>query len=424
MLEEIDPIGRTTTHSYDENGNQIFTYFVDRGIRKEYQYDLSNRLIKEIEVHPHASYVTSYRYDLNSRKIATLDPLGNETLYGYDDLGRIITVTHPLVNRVRGLESFEYDIAGNKTASYDVLGNATRTTYNARNQPICITYPDGSQEHYQYNSNGTLAKHTAPNGVTTITYYDSHIRPARKTVHDKQGHLLYETYATFNGTYLASETDADGIETRYSHDGAGRIVQIIRGNHCTQYAYDHLGREYKTIEWGQGNSKRITTKVYDYLDRITEEQVEDQRGTLLSQHLYSYDCHGNLCQELSLADGGFISKTTEYDTRNRPIRLTDKEGRVTLIAHDENYLTGMTTTTRTDPQGNQIITIQNSIGQITEETTSDGHNNTRSTFFYDIAGRKIRQCDTTITPGFPDQTTTTEWAYDNMGRVIDRPQEH
>ena len=136
ILEEINPINQKTTHTYDANGNKILTVFVDQEIHIEYLYDLSNRLIKETEFHPHGQYVTTHEYDHNSRKIATKDPFGNETLYTYNDLNQLVAVTHPKVNGQRGVERFEYDIAGNRTAVHDVLGHVIRTTYTARGQPI------------------------------------------------------------------------------------------------------------------------------------------------------------------------------------------------------------------------------------------------------------------------------------------------
>ncbi len=420
LLEEIDPIKQKTIHHYDANGNKILTHWEHRGITTEYHYDLSNRLIKETEIHPHASYVTTHRYDHSSRKIATVDFFGNETRYGYNDLGQLISITHPSINGKQGVERFTYNEAGNKTVSIDVLGHVTRTSYTIRNQPICITYPDGSQERYQYNSNGSLAKHTTQTGLSTIIYYDAYMRPTRKTFHDAQGNYLYDTLATFNGSYIASETDANGIQTHYRYDGAGRLIETIKDQLRTELAYDSLGRQHKTIEWADEKTARVTIRQYDWLDRIIEERAEDQAGTLFSQHHYAYDSHGNRCLEETQTSQGLATKRIEYDTRSRPIRITDPLGQVTLISYDEEFKTGITTTTITDPLGNQTITVQNSLGHVTEELRKDAQGNTcaRSQFFYDLAGRKIGQRDTAIAPGFKDRIVKTHWIYDKRDRII------
>ena len=205
------------------------------------------------------------------------------------------------------------------------------------------------------------------------------------------GNYLYDTRATFNGSYVATETDANGILTHYRHDGAGRIVETTKGQLRTQLAYDPLGHQYKTIEWPDEKTARITLRKYDYLDRVVEERVEDQAGTLFTQHHYAYDAHGNRCLEEIQTSQGLATTRTEYDTRRRPTRITDPLGQVTLISYEEDFKTGVTTTTLADPLGHQTMTLQNSVGQLTEELRKDSHGHicARSKFFYDLAGRKI-----------------------------------
>ena len=48
-----------------------FLHIETQDIYFEYVYDCCNRLIKESEVHPHARYETSHKYDLSGRKMAS-----------------------------------------------------------------------------------------------------------------------------------------------------------------------------------------------------------------------------------------------------------------------------------------------------------------------------------------------------------------
>ena len=318
------------------------------------------------------------------------------------------------------MEKIEYDLAGNKTAVHDVLGGVTRTTYTARNQPIQISYPDGSQERYQYNGNGSVAKHTATNGITTVTYYDSHLRPVRKCFYDGMGNFLYDTLATYQGTLIASESDANGIVTSYKYDGAGRLIEKRKGNQQTQYTYDSLGRRFKTTEWADANMARVTIHEYDILDRATEERIEDLTGKLYSRHQYIYDRRGNCCLHLTTNSQGLAITKTEYDSRHRPIHQTDALGNITVTEYEENYPQGIIRTTVTDALGHQTITTQNSVGQVTELIRKDllGQICAQSAFFYDAAGRKVRQLDTAMAPGLTERKIVTEWTYDSMGRLL------
>ncbi len=419
ILEETNPIGQKNIYSYDLNGNRILATLVDQKIHIEYHYDLCNRLIKETEIHPHATYETVHRYDHSSRKVATTDPFGNETLFSYDDLGRVTKVHYPLVNGVRGTEEFEYDVAGNKTVAQDLSGGITRTTYTARGQPIHIIHPDSSQEHYRYKCNGLLAEHTAQNGVTTKLYYDYASRPIKKSFYDSAGEHLYDTLATYRGSKILTETDAQGIQTEYTYDGAGRLIQTRKENQRTQYTYDRLGRQNKTIEWVDETTARITFREYDYLNRTIEERVEDDLGTLYSCQRYAYDSRGNCSLHVTDTSQGIAKTSIEYDSRHCPIRITDALGNVTITEYEENFKQGTTRTTITDPLGLQTVTIQNSVGQVTEQLRKDlvGQVCAHSEFFYDLAGRKIRQCDIAIAPGLSDRKIVTEWVYDCMARV-------
>ncbi len=420
VLEETDPLGHKTTHAYDANGNKILTTIIDQDITIEYYYDYCNRLINETEIHPHKSYTTTHRYDLSSRKIATIDPFGNETLYTHDELGRITSVTHPKVNGQCGVERYEYDLADNKTAVYNVSGDVTRTTFTARGQPICVIYPDGSQENHLYNVNGLLDSHTAVNGVITKILYDPFLRPTRKLFQNEKGEDLYETLIVYTGSKVTSEIDANGVPTNYKYDGAGRLIESSKGNQRTQYAYDSLGHQHQITEWIDEHTCRITIREYDLLNRLVEECIKGGSGILYKRDQYEYDPRGNCILHRVETSQGTAETKTEYDSRHRPILVTDALGNSTTTKYEEDFDVQTLRITVTDPLHNKTITVQNSVGQIVQQFREDGsgHICAQSEHVYDVAGRKIRQCDTAMAPGLPDRKIVTEWAFDKMGRVI------
>ncbi len=415
VLEETNPIGHKTVFRYDLNGNLVCKCFVEEGIRFEYVYDCADRLIKESEINSHCIYETSHCYDRASRKIATIDPFGNETLYSYDDLDRVTSIVHSKVRGECRIERFEYDLSDNKVASHDVLGNVTRSTYTARGQPVCVSYPDGSVESYEYHADGSLYKHTTADGVITTTHYDEFRKPCKKEVQGADG-SVYFIYSQYRGELLLSETDANGVETTYAYDGAGRLVELSKADQRTQYVYDSLGRQKKVIEWAAENMARVTIRVYDVLNRVVEEKVQDLAGNLASHQKYSYDLRGNRALVVSHSSQGIACTKTEYDSRNRPIEIVDALGNKTVIEYDDKIFQ----TTITDALGNQSVTTRNSLQQVIEVQRKDilGNVCASSVFAYDLAGRQVKQCDANLINGVLDRLVVTEWIYDCMNRLI------
>ncbi len=420
LLEETDAAQRRTVHTYDANGNRIQTVNEATGLTTDYTYDFANRLIKETEYHPHHVYETCHSYNKSSRKTKTIDPFGNITQYDYDQLGRLTTATHiPADNpNNKSIEHFGYDVAGNQTSVTDVLGHTTYTTYTARGQPIKITYPDGSSETYQYNPSGSLAAHTAVNGVKTIIYYDKCFQPARKCYYDTEGTFLYDTIADYRGDQLLSETDANGVTTHYTYDGAGRLTETRKGDQRTTISYDALGRKSQLKEWVDKTTARATTWKYDELNRVIEERLEEyseitKTSTPITIHSYGYDRYGNRSY---IQEGNQVTQI-QCDSLHRPVHVTDALGQVTVTEYDDFPTLRVT---ETDPLGRQTITSHDSLGRvmIIERKNALGQICACSERFYDVAGQQIRQEDTVLAPGLPSHQVVTTWEYDLMGRMV------
>ena len=108
----------------------------------------------------------------------------------------------------------------------------------------------------------------------------------------------------------------------------------------------------------------------------------------------------------------------QYDQRHRPTQVKDALGNITLTDYAEDFTTGIRTT-MTDPLGNQIITIKNSLGQTIEHLRRDfqGQLSAHSKYTYDIAGRKVLQEDNAIARGLPEHQVVAGWTYDIVGRL-------
>ena len=147
------------------------------------------------------------------------------------------------------------------------------------------------------------------------------------------GELLRKTSSVYNAFHLLSTTDADGLMTAYAYDKAGRQISQTTGDKKTTYEYDNLGRVYKTYEWLSDQAK-VTVSLYDNLDRLIEERVEDLQGNVIHSSSSHYDKHGDLIR----SQNGDAVTTTIYDGQGRARQITDALGNVTHITYDDKFV--------------------------------------------------------------------------------------
>ena len=98
----------------------------------------------------------SWQYDSVGRTTVAIDANNHSTDYGYDSLGRLVTITSPadVTGGTRAQTSFTYDDAGRKTTETDPTGNVTQFFYNPIGKLIKTLYPDGSAEETIYATTG------------------------------------------------------------------------------------------------------------------------------------------------------------------------------------------------------------------------------------------------------------------------------
>lgn len=159
QLTWLNQNGNVTNFYY--NNKQLIDHIVyPDGTIKEYTYDDLNQLT-ELKFTYDTSVLNyfAYTYDLNGNKLTETTPNGL-TLYEYNNLNKLITVTYP--DGVQ--ESFEYDIAGNRT-KWSRDGIITDYTYNEENQ--LITSDEWS---LNYDKNGSLISKTNLATSTSTTY--------------------------------------------------------------------------------------------------------------------------------------------------------------------------------------------------------------------------------------------------------------
>lgn len=429
VILEKDALGQCFVKRYDENDNLIFDQGPS-GFQKQYAYDFANRLIRCEETDQYGTtLVTTHAYDLVSNRISSIDTCGNETKYTYDAFGRVTTIEYPATpneagNLIQTTVKKEYDVFGNVTVLTDQCGQTTTTHYNILNKPIEIHYPDGSHESFAYNTDGTLRKSIAKNGLVTLYEYDCFGRLLKKESVGTDGQFQDCIASVYNAFHLVASIDAEGRTTHHQYDGAGRLVLTTKEERKTTYEYDACGRLHKTREWygDAPDAFRLTIKNYDQLNRLIEEHIEDGRqAELLRFSAYGYDADGNIVYETH----GGSTTCREYNGWKQPIRTIDPQGNITRVLYEFNvpnpFNQKVLQIINIDALGIQTIQTMNALNQIGNITKKNamGKVISQKELYYSGIGDCQYAIEKAIAPNAIERTVKTRWQYDSLHQLHD-----
>ncbi|HEV7738515.1 MAG TPA: hypothetical protein VGO47_14235, partial [Chlamydiales bacterium] len=256
LTRETNALGWESIARYDALGNRI--YIKDAAdIETFFQYDASNRLIKKEEVgFDGIRTLLTYQYDRQHNLLAETDTKGHTTHYILTPQGKRAQTHLPSIATEAGtldtptLHS-SFDSAGNEITSTDAENFSTHTEYNAYGKPLRTKYPDGTEETWTYNVDGTLRSHTDQAGIQTTHTRDYLGRVIKKTTASNKlidlRHPLYaeESYEYY-GLYPTVKIDAEGHQTRFTYDRAGRKIAETYADETTVFRYDEFSRNHCT----------------------------------------------------------------------------------------------------------------------------------------------------------------------------------
>lgn len=236
----------TTDYEYDAHG-QLITG--DDAVNLI--YDLAGRVIRK-EMHDAEGklYTTRFRYNAVGQRVETIDLFDNATHYTYDALGRCLCTRYPSISSAAGCTlqpetSQSYDVLNRPTIVKDANGYCTRFRYNLRGQPVEITHPDNTHETFRYALDGSQVSHTNRQGRVTQEQRDVFGRVTAKTVNCCDGTSV-NLQAFYNSFHLTGTLNAEGEQTLFSYDSAGRLTEATSvSGACerqTIYHYDVHGR--------------------------------------------------------------------------------------------------------------------------------------------------------------------------------------
>lgn len=207
-----------TSQSYDASYGQLAGFTASAGANSLYSYSLTRDLAGRI-----------------TGKTETVQGTTNTYVYGYDDSGRLATVTRD----GQMTANYVYDANGNRLLGTNSSGSATGT-YDAQDRMMAY-----GAATYTYGPSGDLQTRTAGGQTTTYSY-------------DALGNLM--------GAWLP-----DGRVIEYVVDGLNRRVgKKVNGTLVEGFLYDG---QLRPVAWLNGAGQVYATFVYGTRVNVPEYMV-------------------------------------------------------------------------------------------------------------------------------------------------------
>jgi RHS repeat-associated protein len=384
----IDPLGRVTQYSYDnqDEGNLTKITAPDNSTTS-FTYDGQGNLISQVDP---LGQTTKYTYTSGSGLLQSVtDDRGNALRYDYDSFGNLKTTT--------------YADGSVQTFNYDSQGNLLTQTVNRRNQGISYVYNDkyqltqelhtnGSTVNYVYNStNGELSSITDSHGTTSVAYD----RVNRKlTLTYPAGRSLEYTFDTLG---RRTQLVQDGATTNYTYDAAGRLVQLTdaSGNQIIGYTYSAVTGNLTREDRGNGT---YTTYDYDVAGQLKHLVHHANDGTVSARFDYTYNAVGQKTGMTTL-DGTWAYT---YDASGQLTHAVFDSSNSNIASQDLTYVY--------DAAGNRVQTIENGstsnyqANNLNEYTTAGA-----ASYGYDADGNLTSKAQ---------GGKTWQYAYDDQSRLV------
>jgi RHS repeat-associated protein len=299
---QVDPLGNTTSYSYDAAGRQTSTTTQHNGTNDTTAYDwyASDQLHTVTDADGHVT--ATYAYDADGNLQETFDANNRQTTYGYDLANRLTTVTRADQTTIRTAyydnNQVEDTIDGANADThytYDALGRlATVTT------PPTATNPSGNATIFGYDPAGNQVTKADPGGTCPswpISYPPSLSPGDACTVwgYDAANRLTSTTYSDGTTPNVSFGYDADNQRTSMT-DGTG----------TSQWAWDAL---HRLTSYTNGQGATVTYSYnnpdlpggLEYLDRPSSITYPTATSIVVNRH---YNAAGLVdCEAIATTTG-------------------------------------------------------------------------------------------------------------------------
>jgi RHS repeat-associated protein len=369
-------------HYVDEDPAQI-SYI-------RYEYDIRGRIKKTISDFPGTSKDAESTVNyVNPLYTEVIDPNGNKKGSKKDVYGNILEVIEFTQGGVYHTY-YEYDTQNNLTKTTDAQGNITQIFYDSIGRKLKMIDPDMGTWFYEYDLVGNLTKQTDAKGQALEFIYDT---------------INRLTYKLANGQTLVTYNYDDESK----QNCLGRLSKITDQSGETEFFYDKLGREIKSIKGlspqGTVPEEYFTVeRTYDILDRLVT--LKYPGGETVT---YTYDTNSGLLEKIQGAS--IYVQDITYNAKGQIKNIQYGNGTHTDYTYGQDLrLSRILTQGSSNLQDLNYVFDKN--GNIT--TLTDNLRSNIRTFTYDDLDRLTRA------ENVPDPTggyTTFNYQYDSIGNM-------
>jgi RHS repeat-associated protein len=357
VYQTIDPLGHTTTFSYDPAFAGAYPTTVTDALN-------------------HSSYAS---YDFNTGvKLSATDANSQTTSYTYDNMLRVSTITGPPDPNNGGQQSQTNFFYNDNLAAFPMIYVRKDTKLNAGNTEVSWTGFDGV---------GRKVRSAKLNGEAAPKNLDM-----RDTCYDADGRVAVQNYPFQGPGWGQAINCSASTGDSFAYDGLGRMKQMTHSDGSSTTT-NYNGAAIQVTDEGNGNTQLQRISQTDTLGRLTSvcevsnttlQSVTGNDGvpTACNQDIpatgfltsYSYDTLGNL---LGVTQGGLNQRSFSYDSLSRLLSSFNPEAGTTSYSYNDDG----TVHTRTRPAPNTPVnsaatvttTYQyDPLKRVTNATYSDG----------------------------------------------------
>jgi YD repeat-containing protein len=329
---------------------------------------------------PTRTSVTNYEYDLSNREIRqTFDPAGLNIVQSitYDEMGHAIAKS----NGNGAKESFSYDRLGHITSQQDAVGNLTKFGIDQFGDQRSVENPrafdgiDDGLTHiatFEYDAMGRVLVEKQP-PVTIYTLEGGFIPDAEPTTthaYDAAGNEIQTTDANGNKTSryfdannnLIAEVNGDNVLTKWTYNAFGeKTSQTLYMIPLESLVHDDL----ENVPVGDGSNVQTIYYAYDQMGRLSDTTYPDVTYVKEGIDLTDPDVVFpplNVGEQIVTED---LHEIRTYDKYGQVEKLTDRRGGATYTWYDASGQL----LAQVDPANYATTFVYDGQGNVTKQST-------------------------------------------------------
>lgn len=310
---------KTTVQEHDSLNRLKTISVAGDPYRVSYDYDAQGNLSAVTDP---IGQTTSYSYDDLGRREWIVSPETGTTGFTHDEAGNAVARTDSLSRVI--------------SYAFDGLNRPTDIAYPEASPPVHYRYDDYSVGNYP-DAVGRLTEVTDASGFRRF-FYDAAGRPG-KVVHAIDEREFTTEYGYDGNGNLASMKYPDGRTIQYAFDPLSDRVQSVtswKNGKRTVLAGGLTHKPFGPMNGlGYGNGMRLERSYENLMYRLDSLAVTGPSGSPLPARGYDYDPAGNIRGITQELPDGAETHVFEYDPMNRLLSWTTP-GRSQELTYDAN----------------------------------------------------------------------------------------